>query len=64
MIPIRVKLINHLILIHQKLTITIQSSNVFHQKKNFIIINYNKKMITKNKLFMMKLILVKIHKNK
>jgi hypothetical protein len=64
MIPIRVKLINHLILIRQKLTITIQSSNVFHQKKNFIIINYNKKMITKNKLFMMKLILVKIHKNK
>lgn len=61
MIPIRVKLINHLILIRQKLTITIKSSNVFHQKKNFIIINYNKKMITKNKLFMMKLILVKIH---
>ena len=64
MIPTKIKSKKLFFLIHQILAIIRPSSEVFHQKKSFLIINQYRKLMSKNKLFKMILILAKTQMNK
>ena len=64
MIPTKIKQKNLFFLIHQILSIIKTSSEEFRQKKSFLIINQYRKLMSKNKLFKMILILAKTQMNK
>ena len=64
MIPTKIKSKKLFFLIHQILAIIKTSSEVFRQKKSFLIINQYRKLMSKNKLFKMILILAKTQMNK